>query len=268
MAAVVQRPVRSLLHPRRSVDTPDTEPLPLYTPRVHEADSDAASIVSEAPTYRSDVPSYTASTPAPLIASNGPPATGLPYRRYAPGFDLRPGGPVSDPRAHSYNMANWSTARSGPTNRHYENVARRRMQRETSVTDIMQALAAVPASVADNAPSVSATPSTSTSALPNATISNTPRPAEPSSPYSPAEDPDLVGEAAAAAARSHRLYRESCFVDPREALRGESRSWDFMMVQMKDWDERQQSWNNFRRDMDTGKRGKLARRLGLARRSL
>jgi hypothetical protein len=62
------------------------------------------------------------------------------------------------------------------------------------------------------------------------------------------------------------LYRESCFLDPREALRSENRSWDFMLVQMRDWEERQQSWNNFRKEVDTSRRGKLARRIGLGRR--
>jgi len=265
MATITQRPVRSLLHPRRSVDTPETEPLPLYTPRLHEQDPETASIASSAPTYRSEAPPYTASTPAPLISRDGPPTIGLPYQRLAPGFEMRPSGPVGDLSMHSYSIANWSTARGGPTNRQYENVARRRMQREASVTDIMQALAAVPASMVE--PPTTST-SSSTSLSPGTTPSTAPVQSEPPTPYSPAEDADLVGEAAAAAARSQRLYRESCFVDPREALRGESRSWDFMMVQMRDWDERAQSWNNFRKDMDTGKRGKLARRLGLSRRSM
>jgi hypothetical protein len=259
-----QGPVRSLLHPRSSVDTPDTEPLPLYTPRISDPDPETASIISDAPTYYSELaPPYTPASPAPLISSNGQQAVGLPNRRYAPGFQSRAHGSVGDLNSHNYNVANWSTIRSGPTSRHYENVARRRAQREASVTDILNTLSAVPASTLE--PPSPTTPTSASSTLPSSTAPATA--SEPPAPYSPAEDPALVGEAAAAAARSQRLYRENCVLDPRDALRCESKSWDFMLVQMRDWEERQQSWSNFRKDMEGGRRGKLARRIGFRRRS-
>jgi hypothetical protein len=261
----MQRPVRSLLHPRRSVDTPETEPLPLYTPRREDLDPETASIVSEAPTYRSEVPSYSASVNAPLISSLEHRPVGLPSLPFAPGWGYRPHGPVGDLRNHDYAVANWSIARSKPTTRHYENVARRRMQRESSVSDIIQTLSVLPAAAIET-PAATTTIASSSSASPMAPASGAAAAAAPLTPYSPAEDPDLVGEAAASRARSQRLYREGCLFDPREALRGESKSWDFMAVQMKDWDGRQPSWNNFRKDMDTGRRGKLAKRIGLRRR--
>jgi hypothetical protein len=32
---------------------------------------------------------------------------------------------------------------------------------------------------------------------------------------------------------------------------------------MKDWEEREKSWNKFRLEVEQGKRGKLAKRLGM-----
>jgi hypothetical protein len=32
---------------------------------------------------------------------------------------------------------------------------------------------------------------------------------------------------------------------------------------MKDWEEREKSWNKFRSEVEQGKRGKLAKRLGM-----
>jgi len=71
-----------------------------------------------------------------------------------------------------------------------------------------------------------------------------------------------VGELAAARAKEQRLYRENCMRDSAAALKYESKGWDFMLAQMKDWDEREQSWNNFRRDLNGGRRKLLARRIG------
>ena len=50
----IQGPVRSMLHPRNAIDTPEIEPLPLYTPAPSPPrcqDADAASIASDVPTY-------------------------------------------------------------------------------------------------------------------------------------------------------------------------------------------------------------------------
>jgi hypothetical protein len=78
-------------------------------------------------------------------------------------------------------------------------------------------------------------------------------------PFSPLEDPYLVGEEAARRARTQRVYREMC-LRGEEAQRYESRSWDFMHSQMADWEERQQSWSGYRRRVG---QTKLLGRLGL-----
>ena len=71
------------------------------------------------------------------------------------------------------------------------------------------------------------------------------------------EDPQLVGEEAAAANRKARDRREGMEVLEREDMR-----WDWLLAQMSDWDERERCWNNFRREVEGGTRAKLARRLG------
>jgi len=75
------------------------------------------------------------------------------------------------------------------------------------------------------------------------------------------EDPELVGEEAARVAREERLRRENGW----EVLEREDRRWDWLLAQMSDWEERDRSWKRYRREVEEGKRGKLARRLGLGR---
>jgi hypothetical protein len=86
----------------------------------------------------------------------------------------------------------------------------------------------------------------------------TQRPPSPE-PLIPQEDPDLVGELAAARARSSRLYRERCLRG--EEFRQEGRTWDFMFAQMADWEERDRSWRGFHEQV--GRTKLLGRRLGL-----
>jgi len=247
----------SLLYPCGSIHTPDTEPLPLYTPRVHHpVDPETASIISAAPAYRSEAPTYTPTISEPMVPDTGATARGLLYRQYAPGFHSRVHGSVGNVESHNNNIANWSAVRSGPTSRHYENVARRRAKRDASMTEILNSLAAVPAASTDL---VSPTTSTACTASSLSTVRSVP--AIPT-PYFPSEDSDLVGEAAATTAQNQRLYREGCLRDSREALKSESEGWDFMVAQMQDWEKRKQRWNNFRKDTDGGRRGKLARRIG------
>jgi hypothetical protein len=80
-----------------------------------------------------------------------------------------------------------------------------------------------------------------------------------SDPVSPLEDPYLVGEEAARRARAQRVYREMCLKE-EETSRYDSRSWDFMLGQMADWEERGQSWRNYRARV--GQTKLLSRRLG------
>lgn len=84
-----------------------------------------------------------------------------------------------------------------------------------------------------------------------------------SDPHTPLEDPYLVGEEAADRARQQRVYREMC-LRGEEAARFESRSWDFMMGQMSDWEERNRSWKGFRKSVGNAK-GVLGRRLAIGR---
>jgi len=106
----------------------------------------------------------------------------------------------------------------------------------------------------------------------------------------PLEDPYLVGEAAAERARSERLARENT----EEVLILDDRRWDWFLcecinprhrpllkyiiififadiwvffyppdiAQTRDWQERERSWSQFRRGIETGPRGKMAHRIG------
>ncbi|CAI6337684.1 unnamed protein product [Periconia digitata] len=82
-------------------------------------------------------------------------------------------------------------------------------------------------------------------------------------PLNPLEDPYLVGEEAADRHRAARVYREMC-LRGEEAAAHESRSWDFMMGQMSDWEERRRSWKGFRKSVGNA-RGVLGRRLVIGR---
>ncbi|KAL1851625.1 hypothetical protein Daus18300_012498 [Diaporthe australafricana] len=77
----------------------------------------------------------------------------------------------------------------------------------------------------------------------------------------PLEDPYLVGEVAAARARRERLAREN----GDDVLHREDRRWDWFLGQVNEREERSTSWRPFRRDMHSGSRGKLARRIGAGR---
>lgn len=81
-------------------------------------------------------------------------------------------------------------------------------------------------------------------------------------PVSPLEDPDLVGVAAATAARERRLYMTKCRQE-QESMKHENKSWDFQLNQMADWHERNKSWDGFKRNVE-GKKllgNKFLRRL-------
>jgi hypothetical protein len=235
---------RSLVRAPFNLETPYNEPLPLYSPPARGVDSDAASIRSEAPSYRSEAPAYTPPS-ATTITSRTTQQRGLPYRRYAPGFHGRAHGSIADVQNHNYNISSWSSVRTGLASKQYENVAKRRVQRDDAVAGLLCNLTII------QLPQASASPSTP---APVAIVIE--------EPHNPMEDPALVGETAAARAKEQRLYRENCMRDSREALKYESKSWDFMLAQMVDWDEREQSWNRFRTEVAGGRRKMLARRIG------
>lgn len=280
-------PVRSLLHPRLVLDTPESEDLPPYSPPAcsHRLDPETSSVISNAPSYSSEAPPYSPR------ASTSTHQYGLPaVERYAPGFQSRAHGSVADIQNHNYNIGNWSTIRTGHRMREYENVARRRAQRDTDVSHLLNTLSTVPAPIptpimkasgsaasamiaeisessARTCPSASSArtspQSTSVRASAHSSASSPASPTPVEAPFSPLEDPALVGEVAAARAKSSRLYRETAMRDPLEALRNENKSWDFMHHQMTDWEARDQSWTNFRKAVSGGRRMKLARRIGI-----
>jgi len=150
---------------------------------------------------------------------------------------------------HNYNTASWSSVKTSHASKQYENVAKRRMQRDkNSISELAQLLPTVS--------NGSASPSTSTSNVPG-TVD-----VVVEQPLNPLEDPQLVGERAAQEAREQRLYRERCLKED-EALRNESKGWDFMMAQMADWEERERSWMRFRESVRGPRRTMLAKRIGM-----
>jgi len=72
------------------------------------------------------------------------------------------------------------------------------------------------------------------------------------------EDPYLVGEEVAEKNKQERLKRENGW----NILELEDKRWDWMLAQMSDWEDRNQSWRKFRKDLE---KGKLAKRLGVGR---
>ncbi|KAI0476076.1 hypothetical protein GGR56DRAFT_453430 [Xylariaceae sp. FL0804] len=78
--------------------------------------------------------------------------------------------------------------------------------------------------------------------------------------FRPLEDPYLVGEEAAAQARRQRLAAQRDNGD--EILVRENQRWDWLLGQMKDSEERERHWTSFRRNLESGGRRKLTRRMG------
>jgi hypothetical protein len=220
------------------------EPLPLYS----RHDPDAVSIHSAAPSYVSDTPTYTSRRPSnvdarprapPLLPPVSPTqrTRGLPSVDYAPGFQSRARGSVSDISSHNFNIASWSSTRTGTNSRQYEAVARRRAS-EMLVTSTAVSLTTM-AGTYGGSPSNNGSPNGSSTNL-NATPTNA---GSSSVPVSPLEDPDLVGEEAARRARAQRIYREMCRMEEDASLY-DSRSWEFMILQMGDWGARSSSPRN------------------------
>lgn len=255
-------------------DTPlDIDPLPSYN-----RDPEAVSIISSAPSYHSEAPTYhsrrpsvpesetelPAYTPRTRTSTNDaaarrqpnqnnqPERIGLPALRYAPGFTARP---LNGLDVHAYNISAWNSINTAHSNRQVHAVARRRASHAvSSAHSMLNPLSAVPPPAHSTSPTRSRSPTSTVSA---SAPPSTPRAPQPLLPH---EDPDLVGEMAASRARNARLYRERC-LRGEERFRHEGRSWDFMLAQMSDWEERQRSWKTFKEPV--GKARSLARRIGL-----
>ena len=224
----------------------DPEPLPLYS----RQDPDAMSVHSAAPSYVSETPTYSSyRTPTSLLPPQAPnqQSIGLPAPRYAPGFQNRGHGAISE---YNFNVESWSSTRTSNNSRQYNAVARRRAnQAQANTAAILNSLSAVPPPL-ERSTSASSPTASSTNLATSYPVQV--------GVLSPLEDPYLVGEEAAGKARRARVYREMC-LRGEEAKHHEGRSWDFMFGQMSDWEERNKSWGNFRTNV---KRTKLLGRLG------
>lgn len=208
--------------------------------------SAAPSYVSEAPSYHSTLPPYE-SAPAysppeprnqanarPNVQQHPPPSPSS--SPFSPGAGLpripSPRRRSDVPQLGDFRIPTWSTTTSNPT---YARVAQRRAIAASSSTSSMENALR---SVLERANSASA-------------VAEAPV-------VRPLEDPYLVGEEAAARARHARLARER----GDDILMLEDRRWDFFLAQMKAQEQRDRSWSNFRRDMESGNRTRLARHIG------
>ncbi|KAI9824038.1 MAG: hypothetical protein M1832_002106 [Thelocarpon impressellum] len=209
--------------------TCDVRP-PAYSPRVR--DSDASSVRSAAPSYTSAAPSYRTSADASCAGATTAPR-GLPAIPAA--AEARR---VSDLSAHAYTPSSptaWSSPRSSAMQaRHYDAVAARRASRDGAAR--AEALRQVDVGRAEKlcrgvvaAPPIPASSRGETVAVQFA------------------EDPYVVGGAAAAQARAERLAGRG---RTDETLVQEDKKWDFFVTQMADWDERERSWAVFKRRVE------------------
>ncbi|KND89762.1 hypothetical protein TOPH_05437 [Tolypocladium ophioglossoides CBS 100239] len=216
----------------------------ISTPRYSHEDFETASVRSAAPSYVSNAPSYHSTAqnadaaPAYAPRTGTSSATNSPARNETstprPQVGLPPIPPASPQTAmtlHNFRIPSWS-ANNAVAARHYRNVAERRITDGRYLNDL-----------------------TRRNELNDRPLENQNDGADE---IRPLEDPYLVGEVAAAQARRERLARES----GDDVLIREDRQWDWLLAQMKDWDERERSWARFRREVDNGQRKKLLRRIG------
>lgn len=224
------------------------------------------------------------SAPPPSLRTANPPSPPPPDRRlapstaYAPGFTSRAPNAAPDAEAlqNNYNIGAWSSVTSSHARRQYERVAMRRASRAAGVDRTSALLESMrlggdgeqppspvecssragtpppgpPAAVvrSDTHEVVGAGEDAGRSLLGERGVAAD---AATAAPVLPHEDPALVGEAAAARARQQRLYREACLRhDDSVRLVQESKTWDFMLSQMADWEERERSWGRFRADVE------------------
>ncbi|KAH7316521.1 hypothetical protein B0I35DRAFT_409710 [Stachybotrys elegans] len=207
------------------------------------ADLETASIRSAAPSYiSSEVPSYHSTVnhqeAAPAYTPRATTTTSSQNRRAPPsrpetsnprqqtiGLPPIPPAPaLGVPNLHNFRMPSFSTSNS-LANRHYHNVAERRVLANRLATDVVRKYTVIE---------------------------------PPAVRHRPLEDPYLVGEEAAAIARRERLAREA----GDDILIREDRQWDWWLARMKDHEERERTFVRGRRGADHGQRKKLLHRIG------
>ncbi|KAM0247001.1 hypothetical protein ACHAQJ_010029 [Trichoderma viride] len=229
----------------------------ISAPRYSAEDFDTASVRSAAPSYVSEVPSYhsrtthseaspaytaTVATAATTTTSaigpssrrniSGTPSS-LPGRQTIGLPPLPPIAPSSALSIHNFRIPTWS-ANNAPAARHYRNVAERR-----AVDGQLQAAAAEVIGMRDS--------------IISRQNDNYETPV-----IRPLEDPYLVGEQAAAEARQQRIAREV----GENMLREEDKQWDWLLAQMKTWEERDRKWARFRQEAAQSRQRTLFRRIG------
>ncbi|ROV95432.1 hypothetical protein VMCG_08524 [Cytospora schulzeri] len=232
-----------------------TEPIPPYSPPEYTNNNNTASANAGGPTQAASGPGSRAhnSTVPSLLPS---------HTAHIPTPGLPPIPPVGGhhsttdlPSLGAFRIPSWSTVNTNPT---YHRVANRRAQAAMSssegllrnATRILERVNEEVGS-AGGAGGAGAGGGGSGAATPGG-----------DGRVRPLEDPYLVGEVAAARARRERLAREN----GDDVLHSEDRRWDWFLAQTKDWEERDVSWKQFRRDMQqTTSRGRLARRIGAGR---
>ncbi|KAI0803598.1 hypothetical protein GGR55DRAFT_682514 [Xylaria sp. FL0064] len=249
--------------------------------RLSAEDFETASIRSAAPSYVSEAPSYHTLPPNETVPAYTPAATTGQSARtsnstrqfssmlpppsesrssFAHGTGLPPiprrAELSSTPSLSQFNIAPWSSiGGNNPQARHYQSVANRRVA------------ASAAAAAATGGPSSSSTSSVE-GAL-RAALSRINASANAAANFiseedaglvRPLEDPYLVGEEAAARARSERLARKY----GEDILIHEDRHWDIWLAQMRNAEERERNWNTFRASIENGnnRRGRFTRRFG------
>ena len=201
----------------------------------------------QVPTYHSQVPNSHQRLNTP-----GFHGIGLPPTSYAPGFHRAPGYSKDNLSHLTFNISEWSSAKNGAQARHYHNVAKRRaglasIEEKARLTNLTSTMVfPTLASITTTEAPESTIENSSCSSNQQASAST---PAVAAETLPPLEDPELVGTVAATAARERRLYMEKCSSE-REALRQENKSWDFMLGQMSDWQERERSWEGFKKNVE------------------
>ncbi|KAJ6786787.1 hypothetical protein PWT90_03128 [Aphanocladium album] len=201
--------------------------------------------VSEAPSYHSTVPSSDAAptytprrTVLPTAATTAAEVeTAIEPRRQEPAHAQTIGLPPVPARPPnrmppSFSFPMWATTDT-PTTRHYRKIVERRevdgRYQTTGSPERQRATRLLEEQNATNA-----------------------------AEFRPLEDPYLVGEQAAAEARRDRLAREGSDA----TLQQEERQWDWLIAQMRGWEERERSWTRIRGEANALQRRRLSRRGG------
>ncbi|KAI1080229.1 hypothetical protein F5B20DRAFT_119452 [Whalleya microplaca] len=210
---------------------PTNEPVPAYTPPEPQVSNSSS---SSTPRYTSMLPPLSSiSTPTPMT-STFTPGAGLPR---VPSPRRRINTSSDTPQMNQFRIPTWSSLNRNPNVRHYQSVANRRVSAAAN-------RGTVPSSAVEGA---------LRSALDRINAASAANLADEDDPdrIRPLEDPYLVGEEAAARARSARLAKQN----GDDILDREEKRWDWFLGQMKDWEERDRGWTAFRG-------GRLGRRFG------